>query len=111
MHPNILIIFKFCRFKNKNFSWNFELAPPSANSLGEVEAFLSGKVSSILAYSDLYPRLETELKNVKTKAGGTISLSDIGVMPVPQFAENEADYKVFANYYGLAVSRNSKILP
>lgn len=98
----------FADSKNKNFSWNFELAPPSANSLGEVEAFLSGKTSSILAYSDLYPRLETELKNVKTKAGSTISLSDIGVMPVPQFAENEADYKVFANYYGLAVSRNSK---
>lgn len=98
----------FADSKNKNFSWSFELAPPSANSLGEVEAFLSGKVSSILAYSDLYPRLETELKNVKTRAKSTIALSDIGVMPVPQFADNETDYKVFANYYGLAVSRNSK---
>ncbi|MBI4994045.1 extracellular solute-binding protein [Candidatus Peregrinibacteria bacterium] len=98
----------FADSKNKNFSWSFELAPPSSNSLNEVEAFLSLKTSSILAYSDLYPRLETELKNVKTRAKSTISLSDIGVMPVPQFADNEADYKTFANYYGLAVSRNSK---
>lgn len=94
--------------KNKNFSWDLLLAPPSKNSLYEVEAFLSGKVSSILAYSDLYPRLETELKNVKTRADSTISLGDIGVMGIPQFAEKESDYKVFANYYGLAVSRNSK---
>lgn len=98
----------FADSKHKAYSWSADLVPSSDRVLGEVEAFLSGKVSAIFAYSDLYPRLETEFKNVKSRAKNVISLDDIAVMPVPQFAENEADYKVFSNYYGLAVSRNSK---
>ncbi|MBI5413341.1 extracellular solute-binding protein [Candidatus Peregrinibacteria bacterium] len=93
--------------KNKNYSWSADIVP-SSSPLKEVEAFLAGKVSAILAYSDLYPALETHLKNVKSRNPSVISLSDIAVMPVPQIATNEADYKVLADYYGLAVSRNSK---
>jgi ABC-type glycerol-3-phosphate transport system substrate-binding protein len=92
---------------NKNYSWSTDLVP-ATSPFGELDGFLSGKVSSMLAYSDLYPRLETELKNVKSRMGSTISLADVKVAPVPQIAENEADYKVWANYYGLAVSRNTK---
>lgn len=94
--------------QNKEFSWGLDLAPANSPSGGEVEAFLSGKVSAVLAYSDLYPRLDTELKNVKSRTGFVISKNDIGVMASPQFADKEADYKVLANYSGLAVSRNSK---
>lgn len=93
--------------QNKNFSWDLNLAPFTA-PLAELEAFLSGKVSAIFAYANLYPQLETALKNVKSRADSVIELNDIGIMPVPQIATNEADYKVFADYYGLAVSRNSK---
>ncbi|MEK7524126.1 MAG: extracellular solute-binding protein [Patescibacteria group bacterium] len=92
---------------NKNYSWSTDLVPPD-RPLAEVEAFLSGKVSAILAYSDLYARLETELKNVKTRNPSAINLKDVKVAPIPQIAEDEADYKAFADYYGLAVSRNSK---
>lgn len=97
----------FASPQNKNFSWSSSLVAPEQN-LGEVEAFLSGKVASILAYSDLYPRIETELRNVSTRNTGVIDAKDVGVAAVPQFATSEADYKVWANYYGLAVSRNAK---
>lgn len=97
----------FANQQNKNFSWNTDLVMPT-QPLGEVEAFLAGKVSAILGYSELYQRLETELKNVKTRSGSTISMKEIAVMPIPQVATQEADYKVWADYYGLAVSRNSK---
>lgn len=97
----------FAVAQNKNYSWSSELVTPE-RPLKEVEAFLSGKVSSILAYSDLYPRLETEIKNVKTRNSSAISVKDVGVVRAPQISTDEADFRVWANYHGLAVSRNSK---
>lgn len=97
----------FAVSQNKNFSWDGELVPPS-QSLGEVEAFLAGKVSSIVGYSDLAPRLATEIKNVKSRNDTVIDKDDIAVAPLPQIASDEADFKVWADYYGLTVSRNSK---
>lgn len=97
----------FADQKNKNYSWSAEIALP-AQPLKEAEAFLAGRVSAILAYSNLYPALETNLRNVKSRNPSVINLSDVAVMPAPQIAANEADYKVWADYYGLAVSRNSK---
>ncbi|MFA6521720.1 MAG: extracellular solute-binding protein [Candidatus Gracilibacteria bacterium] len=91
----------------KNFSWNTDLAV-AGQPAGEVEAFLSGKVASILAYSDLYPRLENELKNVKSRTSSAVEMKNIAVTPVPQMSAKEAEYRVWANYYGLAVSRVSK---
>ncbi len=91
----------------KNFSWNTELVAPN-QPMGEVEAFLAGKVASVLGYSDLYNHLETDLKNVAARVGSSIAMKNIAVAPVPQMSAKEADYKAWANYYGLAVSRNSK---
>lgn len=93
--------------QNKNYSWSTELAPPE-RPLAEVEAFLAGKVSAILAYSDFYPRLENEIKNVRTRNPAVVDKNDVGVARIPQIAADEADFRVLANYYGLAVSRNSK---
>lgn len=89
------------------YSWSSDIASPNTSGK-EVEAFLSGAVSSILAYSDLYQRLDTELKNVKSSAGSVIDKSDVGVMPVPQISSEPDQHKVLAHYYGLGVSRNSK---
>lgn len=93
--------------QNKNYSWSAELVALD-RPLGEVEAFLSGKVSAILAYSDLYLQIETAIKNIRTRNPSVIGMKDIGVTRLPQIASDEADYRVWANYYGLAVSRNSK---
>lgn len=93
--------------QNKNYSWSADSVAAS-QPLGEVEAFLTGKVSSIIGYSDLYTRFETELKNVKTRSSSVISTKDIGVAPIPQVSTDASDYKVLANYYGVAVSRNCK---
>lgn len=93
----------FANSQKNNYSWDKDIA---TSELAEVEAFLTGKVSSILGYSDLYPRLENHIKNIKTRSSSVIDLSDIGVAPVPQV--DEQNPKVFADYYGLAVSRNSK---
>lgn len=97
----------FAKSQNKNFSWSATAADPESK-FSELDAFLSGKVSAVLAYSDLYPRLETELKNANSRLGSAINLKDIKIAKVPQIAEKETDYKAWANYYGLAVSRNTK---
>lgn len=96
----------YARKSAKNYSWDASLTP-EAGSLKEVEAFLSGKVSAILAYSDLYRALENNIKNIKTRSS-VIDLKDIGVAPVPQISLHEGDLRVLAHYYGLAVSRNSR---
>lgn len=93
--------------QNKNYSWSTDLVA-EGKPLGEIEAFLSGKVASIVGYSDTYQRFSTELKNVRSRNTSVISMGDIAVAPLPQLSSNEADYKVWASYYGLAVSRNSK---
>lgn len=99
--------------QNKNFSWNTDVAT-IGQSLGplpaknEVEAFLAGKVSAIFGYSDLYYRLETELKNVRSRLFSDVSIGDIALTPSLQMSTESEDFKVWANYYGLAVSRNSK---
>lgn len=100
-------LMSFSDQKNKNYSWSADIISPM-QELGEVEAFLAGKVAAILGYSDLYWRLENDLKNVKTRNSSVISMNDVGVVPVPQIATDAADYKVWTDYYGLAVSRNSK---
>ena len=97
----------FAFSQNKNYSWSTDLVA-STKALGEIEAFLSGKVASIVGYSDMYQRFSTELNNVRSRNSSVISMSDIAVAPLPQLTTNEADYKVWASYYGLAVSRNSK---
>lgn len=97
----------FSNAQHKNFSFSPNMLTPGS-SLGEVETFLSGKVSSVLAYSDLYPRLETELRNISSRVGSSIGIKDVGVAPVPQLSTDESKFRTFANYYGLAVSRNSK---
>lgn len=97
----------FASSRNKNYSYSADLVDQKSE-LPEVEAFLAGSVSSILAYSDLYPRLETLLKNVRSRGQSVIAMSDIAVARSPQVSTNESDYKVWADYYGLAISRNSK---
>lgn len=97
----------FSNKQNKNYSWSENMVT-SDKPLQEVEAFLSGKVGAIAAYSDLYGRITTEGKNVAKRAGSVIDINDVGVMKMPQVSADEADFKVLANYYGLAVSRNSK---
>lgn len=99
--------------QNKNFSWNIDLATLAQSisptpARNEVEAFLAGKVSAIFGYSDLYYRLETELKNVRSRLFSDVSIGDIALAPSPQLSTESEDFKVWANYYGLAVSRNSK---
>ena len=97
----------FSNKQNKNYSWSENMVT-SDKPLQEVEAFLSGKVGAIAAYSDLYGRITTEGKNIAKRAGSVIDINDVGVMKMPQVSADEADFKVLANYYGLAVSRNSK---
>lgn len=91
----------------KNYSWSTDLVPTD-RPLHEVEAFLAGKVSAILGYSDLYARFENDLKNVKTRNDGAMAMSDIGVAKSPQITTDEAEQRVWASSYGLTVSRNSK---
>lgn len=91
----------------KNYSWSTDLVAAD-KPLHEVEAFLSGKVSAILGYSDLYPRFENDLKNVKTRNDDAIAMSDIGVAKSPQITTDETEQHVWASSYGLTVSRNSK---
>lgn len=93
--------------QNKNYSWDAELAPAD-RELKEVEAFLSGKVAAMVGYSDFYQRLETDLKNVRSRNPSVISKDDVAVAPLPQMSTDESNFKVWANYYGLAVSRNAK---
>ncbi|KKU79255.1 MAG: hypothetical protein UY05_C0035G0006, partial [Candidatus Peregrinibacteria bacterium GW2011_GWA2_47_7] len=93
--------------QNKNYSWSTDLVS-AVQPLGEIEAFLAGKVASIIGYSDMYQRFSIELKNVKSRNSSVISMGDIDVTPLPQLSSNDSDYKVWASYYGLAVSRNSK---
>lgn len=100
-------LLSYAAAQNKNYSWSPDFARPDSE-LGEIEAFLAGKVSSIIGYSDLYKRLENDLRNVRTRSANSISMSDIAVAPIPQMEIDEDDFKVWSNYYGLAVSRNSK---
>lgn len=93
--------------QNKNYSWDAELLPAD-RELKEVEAFLSGKTAAMVGYSDFYPRLETDLKNVKSRNPSVISKDNVAVAPLPQMSTDESNFKVWANYYGLAVSRNAK---
>lgn len=97
----------FADSKNKNYSWSTDLVSPGQPT-PEIEAFLSGKVSSVLAYSDLYQMIANELKNVKTRSKAVISSSDVAVSKIPQMSSEESNFKVWADYYGLAVSRNTK---
>lgn len=92
---------------SRNYSFSQELVP-AASALKEVEAFLSGTISSIFGYSDLYGRLENDLKNVKTRAASGVDFADIGVAPLPQVAEEGESRAALASYYGLAVSRVAK---
>lgn len=93
--------------QNKNYSWDAELLPAD-RELKEVETFLSGKTAAMVGYSDFYQRLETDLKNVKSRNPSVISKDDVAVAPLPQMSTDESNFKVWANYYGLAVSRNAK---
>lgn len=97
----------FAMPQNKNFSWSLD-SVPADKPLAEVEAFLSHKVSAIFGYSDLYQKLENDLKNVSTRSLTNISMRDIGVMQIPQMGTDSGDFKVWSNYYGLTVSRNSR---
>lgn len=98
----------FAVYQNRNYSWSADLTPAGAQ-LKEVEAFLAGKTSVIAGYSDLYQRLDTYIRNVASRnSSSAISKNDIGVAKMPQFSAEQRDYKVLADYYGLAVSRNSK---
>lgn len=101
------LFLEFAQPQNKNFSWSTDLVSVS-QELPEAEAFLSGRVSAIFGYSDLLPKLESLLKSVKSRSPSVIALQDIGVAPSPQMGTDDSQYRVFANYYGLAVSRNSK---
>lgn len=97
----------FAASQNKNYSWSTDLAA-AGNPDKELDAFVSGKVAAVFGYSDLYARLSSELKNIKNTFSTGLSLKDVGVAPLPQIESDKSDYRVFANYYGLGVSRNSK---
>ena len=100
----------YSKKNNKNFSWSpDDFFTDGVSKSGNEEAFLSGKVASMMAYSDFAHDLGTKIKNVKSKVGNSISESDVAVVPSPQFSGSEADHKAFANYWGLSVSRTSKI--
>jgi len=97
----------FATASKSEYSWSKELVSADLKQ-PELEAFLRGDVSAIMAYSDLFPRLENELKNVKSRAGSVIQLRDIKVAPLPQFSEDEREHRTLASYDALAVSRTSK---
>lgn len=96
----------FADRSSDSYSFGDELT--SGSDLNEIEAFLNGKVAAIVGFSDVWGRLSNDLKNVKTRSNDTISLSDVSIAPIPQLSTDEKDFKAFASYYGLAVSRTSK---
>lgn len=97
----------FASSQNKNFSFSPELIAQSKGKT-ELEPFLTGDVAAIFGYSDTYKKIQGELSSAKNVLSGSLSVKDVGVTTVPQLASDSADFKVYANYYGLGVSRNSK---
>lgn len=92
---------------NKNYSWSTDLTA-AVKSKSELEPFMAGKVAAIFGYSDTYSKLKSELKSAGKVFSDEISLNDVGVAPVPQISNDSSNHKVFASYYGVGVSRNSK---
>lgn len=91
----------------KEFGWSNEIVNLAAKE-PEVDAFVKGKVSAIVGYASLYARIPDAIKAAKNAGSSVMGVSDVKVAPFPQFSADASKQKNLANYYGLAVSRNSK---
>jgi multiple sugar transport system substrate-binding protein len=80
---------QFARPSNKAYTWN-------SKADNSVDAFAQGKLGMMLSYSYMLPTIKDKAPNLNW-----------GVVPVPQI--DTTGLKVnFANYWGEAVSKNSK---
>lgn len=93
--------------KRKQFSWDETMVSKSV-PLKEIEAFLGGKVSAIIGYSDLLSSFEVHAKNLKAKGVDVISVKDIGISSFPQNTDDLDEKLVAAKYMAQTVSRTSK---
>lgn len=78
----------------------------------DIDAFVMGKVSMIFGYSTTYNLILAERNDLKAKGADVIDVSSIKTAPFPQIVNpidsTTEQRKVYANYYALGVSRNSK---
>lgn len=99
----------FAEPKAKEYGWDASLTKGATDDVApEVEAFISGKVSSMVGYARLKSSFEAATKAVKGKNLNPVPASDIKVAPIPQYSADEATWKVIASYDVLSVPRNSK---
>ncbi|MFH0834175.1 MAG: extracellular solute-binding protein [Patescibacteria group bacterium] len=90
--------------KNKEYSWSKMVTANLPNQ--EVSAFAQGRVAMILGFSYYY----NEIKNLLSSTGGTITVDDIGVSPVPQLEDPLKGGKkiAVADFFALSAAKSSK---
>ena len=96
----------------KNYSWNL-LITAFDGAKKEIGAFVRGKTAMIFGYSSLYENLKTEIEAAQKAQKTNLKISDIDIAPAPQLLDpaESGRQDSFANYYALAVSRNSSNAP